>query len=77
MQKNFFAYVHVFLFCFKNAQIPEIFLNFFYRSLYITYLKGFVKKILEKNVKKKVAYMQKLKKNIVFSEIFFCDRACI
>ncbi|KAL4590670.1 hypothetical protein LXL04_003610 [Taraxacum kok-saghyz] len=34
-KKKFRAYVHVLRFCFKNAQIPEI----FYRSLYTTYLK--------------------------------------
>ncbi|KAL4585424.1 hypothetical protein LXL04_010044 [Taraxacum kok-saghyz] len=40
MCKLFFcAYVHSFLFCFKTAQKHEIFLNFFYRSLYNTYLK--------------------------------------
>ncbi|KAL4579539.1 hypothetical protein LXL04_015689 [Taraxacum kok-saghyz] len=38
-KKKIRAYVHVLRFCFKNAQIPEIFLKFFYRSLYTTYLK--------------------------------------
>ncbi|KAL4582392.1 hypothetical protein LXL04_006939 [Taraxacum kok-saghyz] len=38
-KKNKFAHVHVFLFCFKNAQIPEIILKVFYRSLYNTYFK--------------------------------------
>ncbi|KAL4569682.1 hypothetical protein LXL04_025324 [Taraxacum kok-saghyz] len=57
-----------------------MFLNF-YRNIYNTYLKGFVKKILKKTqkkkvahmqkLKKKVAYMQKVKKNIVFSDFFF------
>ncbi|KAL4578827.1 hypothetical protein LXL04_014958 [Taraxacum kok-saghyz] len=41
VQKNCFAYMHILSFCFKNAQIPEFFLKFFYRSLYNTYLKGF------------------------------------
>ncbi|KAL4580184.1 hypothetical protein LXL04_016366 [Taraxacum kok-saghyz] len=40
VQKKIRAYVHVLRFCFKNAQIPEMFLKFFYRSLYTTYLKG-------------------------------------
>ncbi|KAL4577400.1 hypothetical protein LXL04_013509 [Taraxacum kok-saghyz] len=38
-KKKFRAYMHILRFCFKNAQIPEIFLKFFYRSLYNTYLK--------------------------------------
>ncbi|KAL4575796.1 hypothetical protein LXL04_011882 [Taraxacum kok-saghyz] len=42
-KKKKFAHVHVFLFCFKSAQIPEFF-YIFYRSLYNTYLNGFVKK---------------------------------
>ncbi|KAL4573601.1 hypothetical protein LXL04_020412 [Taraxacum kok-saghyz] len=50
-------------------QIPE----FFYRSLYDTYLKVFVKKTFEKKRKKKVAHKQKLKKNIVFSEKYFSE----
>ena len=47
-------------------------MKFFYTSLYNTYLKGFVKKNLKKNAKKKkVAYIQKLKKKISFFSKFF------
>ncbi|KAL4582459.1 hypothetical protein LXL04_007009 [Taraxacum kok-saghyz] len=69
MQKKIRAYVHVLRFCFKNSQIPEIFLKFFYRSLYTTYLKGFfTKKFEKKRKKKKVAYMQKLKKKVAYMQ---------
>ncbi|KAL4568292.1 hypothetical protein LXL04_023901 [Taraxacum kok-saghyz] len=61
MCKKKIAYVHSFLFCLKNAQIHEMFLNFFYMSLYNTYLKGLVQKNLKENAKKKVAYMHKNK----------------
>ncbi|KAL4578737.1 hypothetical protein LXL04_014868 [Taraxacum kok-saghyz] len=69
---NFFlcAYVHSFLFCFKTAQKHEIVLNFFYRSLYNTYLKRFVKKNLKKNAKKKsCTYAQKIKKSCTYAKV--------
>ncbi|KAL4566301.1 hypothetical protein LXL04_030415 [Taraxacum kok-saghyz] len=57
--KNF-AYVQIFFFSYVH-----IFL-----SLNNTYLKGFVKKNLKKNAKKKCTYA-KIKKKFVFSEFFF------
>ncbi|KAL4565631.1 hypothetical protein LXL04_029734 [Taraxacum kok-saghyz] len=42
-----------FKYLFKNAQIPEIFLNFFYRSIHNTYLNDFIKKNCKKTQKKK------------------------
>ncbi|KAL4584661.1 hypothetical protein LXL04_009267 [Taraxacum kok-saghyz] len=62
-KKKKIAYVHVFLFCFKNVQIPEM-------SLYNTYLKGFVKKNLKKNAKKKL-HINKNKKKLFFRKFFF------
>ncbi|KAL4566136.1 hypothetical protein LXL04_030246 [Taraxacum kok-saghyz] len=38
--KKKIAHMHILSFCFKNAQIPEMFLKFFYRSFYNTYLKA-------------------------------------
>ncbi|KAL4583001.1 hypothetical protein LXL04_007565 [Taraxacum kok-saghyz] len=49
----FLAYMYISSVCFKNAQIPEIFLKCFYRSFHNTYLNGFVKKI-EKKMQKKL-----------------------
>ncbi|KAL4557887.1 hypothetical protein LXL04_036081 [Taraxacum kok-saghyz] len=51
--------------------------HFFVLSLYNTYLKGFVKNKFKKKRKKKSCTYAKIKKKIVFSEIFFCGRACI
>ncbi|KAL4571877.1 hypothetical protein LXL04_018644 [Taraxacum kok-saghyz] len=65
-KKKIRAYVRLLRFCFKNAQIPEIFLKFVYRSLYTTYLKGFVKKNLKKNAKKKNCIYAKVEKKISF-----------
>ncbi|KAL4568372.1 hypothetical protein LXL04_023983 [Taraxacum kok-saghyz] len=49
VKKNY-AHMHILSFCFKNVQIPNCFLKFFYRSLYNKYLKGFVKKIEKKRI---------------------------
>ncbi|KAL4566714.1 hypothetical protein LXL04_030836 [Taraxacum kok-saghyz] len=77
--KKKIAHMHILSFCFKNAQIPEICLKFFYRSLHNTYLNGFVKNFLKKNATKKLHICKKKKnctyaknkKNIVFSEKIF------
>ncbi|KAL4566706.1 hypothetical protein LXL04_030828 [Taraxacum kok-saghyz] len=58
----FFEYMHISSYCLKNAQIPEIFLNFFYRSLYNRYFKGFFKKFLKKTAKEKLHICKKKKK---------------